>query len=220
MQCSVLRDDEKIDVLYGEAPAELVKRVRAHLNACSSCREELKALDETRHRLAAWTLPESPRPLPARLLPWALPVAAALLVAMGGAFLYRGSEIRYEGGRLSFHIGSREDQAVRQLLAEQNARHEREIAALRAALQGSPALAPAATLSLADVQGLIRESEARQGQRFLARLDELRERSDAQRRIDMARVSAGLSYLDGKNGLQVARTSELMNSMLQASYKR
>ena len=72
----------------------------------------------------------------------------------------------------------------------------------------------------ADVLGFIRESEARQSKELLARFEEFKERSDSERRLDMARVSAGLSYLDGKNGQHVARTSELMNYMLQASYKR
>jgi glycosyltransferase involved in cell wall biosynthesis len=47
-----------------------------------------------------------------------------------------------------------------------------------------------------------------------------RERAEAQRRYDLARVSAGLSYLDGKTGQQVARTTELMGYVLQASQKR
>jgi hypothetical protein len=78
----------------------------------------------------------------------------------------------------------------------------------------------AAGLGRGEVEAIVHESEARQSQRFLARFEEFKERSDSERRLDMARVSAGLSYLDGKNGQHVARTSELMNYMLQASYKR
>jgi hypothetical protein len=223
MQCNVLRDDEKIDVLYGEASPEAAARVREHVRSCAACRDELSALGRARQRLRSWTLSESPRAqAPRRFLHWALPVAATALLALGGALFYQGSEVRYEDGRIAFRIGVPEDQAFRQMLAEQEARHAREMADLRAALSAAPAAAPAAgtQVRLAQVQELIRESEARQGQRFLARLEELRERTDAQRRIDMARVSAGLSYLDGKNGQQMARTSELMNTMLQASYKR
>ena len=219
MQCNVLRDDEKIDVLYGEASPEVAGRVQEHLSTCAACRDEMRALDRTRQGLWAWALPESPRrQTPRRFVPWALPVAAAALLAVGGALLYQGSEIRYDAGRISLRIGVRDDQGLRQLLAEQDARHAREIAALRAAVPTATATAP--NVRLAEIQDLIRESEARQGQRLLARLEELRERTDAQRRIDMARVSAGLSYLDGKNGKQMARTSELMNTMLQASYQR
>lgn len=219
MQCNVLREEEKIDVLYGEASPEVAGRVREHLSTCAACREEMSALDRTRRGLGVWALPESARrQTPRPFVSWALPVAAAALLALGGALFYRGSEIRYDAGRISFRIGVRDDQALRQRLAEQDARHAREIAALRAAIPAATSSAP--SVRLAEIQDLIRESETRQGQRFLARLEELRERSDAQRRIDMARVSAGLSYLDGKNGKQMARTSELMNTMLQASYQR
>jgi hypothetical protein len=144
-------------------------------------------------------------------------VAAALLVATAGALLYRGAEVRYEDGRFALRLGQH-DAALRLALAEQEERHAREIAALRAAL---PVAAPAGSgLRLDDVRGLIRESEARQGELLRARLEDLRERSEAQRRIDLARVSAGLSYLDGRNGQQMARASELMNTMLRASYTR
>jgi hypothetical protein len=43
------------------------------------------------------------------------------------------------------------------------------------------------------------------------------ERAEAQRRVDMARVAASLSYLDGRHGQQLARTNELMGYVLAAS---
>ena len=67
---------------------------------------------------------------------------------------------------------------------------------------------------------LIRESEARQTVVLDASLRGLAERSDAQRREDMAQVSAGFSYLEGRTGLQVARTTELMGHVLSASQKK
>lgn len=219
MQCNVLGEEEKIDVLYGSAEPAVARHVRQHVSGCATCREEMAALEGTRERLRLWTLPEASRPRPSRpRLPWGLPLAAAVLLAVGAAFALRGSEIRYQDGRFSFRMGTSDDSSVRQLLAEQDARHQREIASLRASL-AEPS-ASAAVPSRSDVESWIRESEARQSQRFLARFEEFKERSDSQRRLDMARVSAGLSYLDGKNGQNVARTSELMNSMLQASYKR
>jgi hypothetical protein len=217
MQCNVLGEEDKIDVLYGSAEPAVALRVRQHLSACATCREEMAAFEGTRERLGLWTLPEALRPRPSRpRLPWGLPLAAALFLAVVGALALRGSEIRYEDGRFSFRMGTSADSSLRQLVAEQNARHEREIATLRASLT-KPTSAP--VLSRSDVERWIRDSEARQSEQFLARFAEFKERSDSQRRLDMARVSAGLSYLDGKNGQNVARTSELMNSML-ASYKR
>src|SRR5206468_3453117 len=51
----------------------------------------------------------------------------------------------------------------------------------------------------------------------LARFDR---KEEAQRRYDLARVAAGLSYLDGKNGQHVARTTELMGYVLDAAHPR
>ena len=218
MQCNVLGDDDKIDVLYGAAEPAVARRVGLHVSTCAACREEMEALQGTRQTLSAWKLPASRGQGPGRQLSWRLPLAAAILLALGAGLLLRGSELRYESGRFSFRLGPADDQPLRQLLADQDARHQQEIAALRASLAQPTAQVP--VISRADVLGFIKESEARQGQRFLAGLEELKERSDSQRRLDMARVSAGLSYLDGKNGQHVARTSELMNYMLQASYKR
>ena len=41
-----------------------------------------------------------------------------------------------------------------------------------------------------------------------------------QRRQDLAQVSASFAYLDGKSGLEAARTTELMGRVLQASERR
>ena len=73
---------------------------------------------------------------------------------------------------------------------------------------------------LQSVRELIRDSEARQADTLEARLAGFEERADARRRYDMARISAGLSYLDGKAGQQAARTTELVSYMLQASQPR
>jgi hypothetical protein len=73
---------------------------------------------------------------------------------------------------------------------------------------------------LSRVRDMIRESEARQGVILGASVAQLRDQTDAQRRYDLAQVGAGLSYLEGKTGLQVARTTELMGHVLQATQKR
>jgi hypothetical protein len=219
MQCNVLGEEDKIDVLYGSAEPTQARRVRQHLSTCAECREEFAAFEGTRRTLGTWSLPESARPARARFrIAWGLPVAAAVLLTLGSALALRGLEVRYEAGRVSFRIGPSEDLHLRRMLEEQDARHQREVAALRASL--ATVSTSASVPTRADVLGFIRESEARQSKELLARFEEFKERSDSERRLDMARVSAGLSYLDGKNGQHVARTSELMNYMLQASYKR
>jgi hypothetical protein len=102
--------------------------------------------------------------------------------------------------------------------SQQALRHDRDIQAVRASLVSEPPVDHEALLG--KVRDLIRESEAREAERLNASLAEFGDRAAAQRRYDLARVSAGLSYLDGKNGQAVARTTELMGYMLQASQKR
>jgi hypothetical protein len=220
MQCNVLSDEDKIDFLYGERDPDRTPRVEDHLAACATCREEVDGLGAARTRLAAWTLPgpalaASPRRLGLAVV---LPTAAAVILAVSAAFAFRGSEARYEAGHFSFRLGPASDATLRRLLAEQDERHRRDIEALRATIAVPvPASSETSALGGAELARLIRESEARQEQQVSVRLDRFKERVDAQRRLDMARVSAGLSYLDGKNGQQVARTSDLVNYVLQAS---
>ena len=73
---------------------------------------------------------------------------------------------------------------------------------------------------LGEMRRLIEAESARQQQSWRANLAQLEERAEARRRYDLARVSAGLSYLDGRTGEQVARTTELINYVLQASQEK
>jgi hypothetical protein len=88
------------------------------------------------------------------------------------------------------------------------------------ALRAVVAASSSEEATLRKVQHLIEESEARQATVVSARLTRLEERTEARRQYDLAQVGAGLSYLDGKAGLQAARTTELMGHVLQASQKK
>ena len=70
------------------------------------------------------------------------------------------------------------------------------------------------------MEEMVRQSEARQEAKVTARLAAMSENAETQRRYDLARVSAGLSYLEGKSGQDVVRTTELMGYVLQASQKK
>jgi hypothetical protein len=203
MECRVLRE-EMMEVLYGEASPATVRVVEKHAAGCDACRDELAALRRLRQDLGSWRLPEgnvpgSHRSIPA---PWLWPLAAAvLLVGLGAALGFTLAETRL--GRL---------------LEARDARQREEIGALQAEVKGAPARNDAAVL--AQVEARIRQSEARQAVLLKEQLAEISDRTEAQRRYDLARVSAGLSYLDGKTGQNVARTTELMGYVLQASQKR
>jgi hypothetical protein len=228
MECRILRD-ERLDVLYGEADAAMQKRVDEHLAACETCREESAALASLRQDLRSWSLPALPgapvRALPRRLLR-ALPTAAAVLLAAGGAFGLAGSEIRYEDGRLSVRLGraAAADADYRQVLADQEVRtlqREKELQEEMRSLKTAAAAEPRTPREiLARVEEMIHDSELRQAQQVQTSLLRLDQRAEAQRRYDLARVAASLAYLDGRNGQQVARTTELMGYVLEASHNK
>jgi hypothetical protein len=220
MDCQEVRED-RMDVLYGEASPEAQRRVEAHHASCASCREEFEELRSVRHALGSWRLPEQPRSLTQarRLRPlYGLAAAAALLLALGGALRLSGAAFEYRTDAVTVRLGGGD---LDGRFAAQEARHQREIQELRVSLdQARTAPRPTEAALLAQVQQLMQENEQRQAVRFQSSLEELAARAEAQRRYDLARVSAGLSYLDGKTGQHLASTSELMGYVLQASDRR
>jgi len=210
MQCDDLRDDV-LDVLYGEASAETERRVAEHHAGCAPCRDELTALRRLRRDLTAWRVPSGLRPaLKPRVHPVRrLAAAAAVLLALGALAFARPMQRTV----LAFATP-----AARSLMVEQETRHRRELESLRADLERSAAQRERALLTR--VEAMVRESEARQSMLVQARLGEFGQVMDAQRQYDLAQVSAGLTYLDGKSGLQAARTAELMGHLLVASQKK
>lgn len=223
MECGKYQDD-LIDVLYDEADSATVARFEEHILDCGSCREEIEAFRSVRRDLHAWRLPDGTWLVARR---WFRPALRGLAAAAGlglvtlGALAVTGSEVRWDGAQLVVRFGpgaaavpSRSGPSSPSI-AEMEAR----LARLEARTQG-PSLAEATEPSealLRRVEYLIHESEARQAMLLNASLSDFAERNEAQRRYDLARVSAGLSYLDGKTGQDVARTNQLMNYVLQAS---
>lgn len=221
MECDAFRED-LLDVLYGEADSETARRFNEHQARCAACREEIASFRRLRLDLDGWAVtPRRRLAFPGALRPLRLLAAAAgLLAALGGALVLAKGEIRYPNGQVALRLAAPADQSaeVRRLLAEQEARHRQALAELKASAVRPAALnARLDDDALAEIRRLIKESETRQAAAFAAGLTQLAERSQAQRRVDMAQVGAGLSYLEGKTGLQAARTTELMGKVLLAS---
>jgi hypothetical protein len=218
MGCDAFRD-EMMDLLYGEASPAVARRLLEHQTACRECRDELASFRRLRRDLATWQVPPGLARAPAFLSsagPYLAAAAAVALLVLGG-LAARGSEVRYENGRFAFRLGpAPQGNPLPAALAAQEERHRREIQALRAAL-GSPRTDEE---TLRKVQKMIAESEARQAAFLNAGLSRLEERAETRRQYDLAQVGAGLSYLDGKAGLQAARTTELMGHVLQASQRK
>jgi len=219
MDCERVGDEglqaDKMDALYGEADAAARARVEAHLALCAACRAEMAALGGVRRDLRAWTLPAArpfftPRGV---VLPRWLAAAALLVLGFGATLGVAG----YASLRRALVV-----QEAR--AAELERRHREEVLSLQASLARRPAASPADAVLLAGVDARIderlRASEARQIERVDTRLAGWEERADAQRRVDMARVAASLSYLDGRHGQQLARTNELMGYVLEASAQK
>ncbi len=225
MDCAIVRD-EMMEVLYAEATPETARRVEEHLAICVTCRDEMAGLRHLRRDLGAWKVPplarsaHPGRPRRPSLVP--LAAAAGFVLALGAGFALSGSELRFERGVFTLRLGRGAD-ATRELASAEE-RHRREIDELRAQL--ASAVRPATESAAADpgtveqFQALLRESEERQARRLESSLRDLSARTETQRRYDLARVSAGLSYLDGKTGQHVARTTELMGYVLQAAEKK
>lgn len=206
MECTTLRG-ELMEVLYGEASPATVRIVDAHCAACAACRAELAALRRVREDLSSWRLPEGNRRVSAHRSRWAdtrvwtLASAAALLVALGGFAGFGMAEVR-----------------LNRAMEAREALVRREIDAVRAEVRAIPARDDRAVL--AEVDDRIRQAEARQNVLLRTQLTDLTERTESQRRYDLARMSAGLSYLDGRTGQSMARATQLMGYVLQASEKR
>jgi len=228
MDCESFRDD-MLAVLYGEADPAAGARFEAHRTSCAACADELAGLRRLRHTLDTWTIAEKaipgPRPGDAAGLR-RLAAAAGLLLALGAALGFSGAQFQYSRGGVSIRLGRGDSESVQPLLAGLELRQRQQLQALEQRLHaayGELATAqpqPDDAALLPRVEALIRDSEARQTRRLDAGLRELGERSDTQRRYDLARISAGFSYLEGKTGQQVARTTELMGYVLQASQRR
>jgi hypothetical protein len=219
MGCDRISDErlqaDKMDALYGEADAEVRARLETHCAGCEECRDELAALARLRKDLQAWRLPGRERSFRPRgvFVPSWLAAAAALLLGVGLGLS--------ASGYLSLRRAVAEQSARAQALEEQQ---RQTTQALQAALARTtaPRLEEASLLGRFDARldEKLRESEARQARQIELRLGDFGARSEAQRRVDLARVAEGLSYLDGRHGQQLARTNELMSYVLDTSTRK
>jgi len=218
MDCERVGDeglrDGMMDLLYGEADAAVRARVEEHLAGCPACREEMARLRALRRDLGAWRVPVARPAFTPRgvVLPRWLAAAALLLLGFGATLGVAG------------YVSLRRALVAQEARAGELERQHREaVRALAAARESHPVTVDSAALLAsvdARVDERLRANESRQSERLERRLVDWEERAEAQRRVDMARVAASLSYLDGRHGQQLARTNELMGYVLEASQKR
>jgi hypothetical protein len=231
MDCTTARE-RSVELLYGEADPETRRLLEEHHAGCQDCRAELEALRGVRRALGEWKLPFSvERPvhlnLPQRASRWPLLAAAAgLILATGLSLRLAGARVELRGGPVLLSLGGPSTNDIEARLAAQEARHRDELRALAARVEQAAAVpasseaSPAADETLAELRRLVSLESRRQQEELRSSLARYEERADARRRYDLARVSAGLSYLEGRTGQQVARTTELMNYVLKASQEK
>lgn len=220
MDCEAFRDD-LMDVLYGEADPATAHRFQEHQARCAACREEVSSLRRVRRDLDGWVLaPRVASRVKPLLRPRYLAAAAAVLLSVtGGALVLAKGELHYPNGQVAFRLAGPAPEVVelRQLIRDQEERHRQALLELGATRPAAATAPGDRDELLREVTRLVRESETKQSAVFAARLNELEDRSETQRRVDLAQMSAGLSYLEGKTGLQALRTTELMGRVVQAS---
>ena len=228
MECDAFRDD-MLDVLYGEADAAAARRREEHQARLRRVpRASWPALRRAAPRPRAWLLPARvgaarPRPLLPSRAAWRRPRPCSLAVSAAALGAVAGPSCATTKGSVAFRLGRRR--------AGRSASPARRAAALRTRRGTSRRCAALAT-QLARAarrrrRGLLRRGRARSiarergapGARCSARAWTAARARRAPAPYDLAQVSAGLSYLDGKTGLQAARTTELMGHVLQASQK-
>jgi hypothetical protein len=218
MECESVRD-QMLDVLYGEADADSAASFECHLSACSACQEELARLRDLRVTLQGWKLPHQRRAVrrfaPPRYF-WAAAAAALVILALGGALALAGFEMRFTRGPVVVQLGG----ADRGVAATPASQDEHALAVARTAAPAATAAGLREDVLLQRVAEMIQQSEGRQQLAMRASLTGVEERTSRQRRYDLARIGAGLSYIDGRTGQHMARTTELMGYVLQASDKR
>lgn len=219
MDCDAFRDD-LMDVLYGEADPATAHRFQEHQARCPACREEVSSLRRVRRDLDGWVLaPRVASRVKPLLRPRYLAAAAAVLLAVsGGALVLAKGELRYPNGQVAFRVAAPAPEVaeLRQLLREQAERHQQALLELQAARPASAAAADRDEL-LREVARLVRESETKQTAIFAASLNDLADRTETQRRVDFAQMSAGLSILEAKTGVQNMKTTDLIGRVVLAS---
>lgn len=219
MDCDAFRDD-LMDVLYGEADPATAHRFQEHQARCAACREEVSSLRRVRRDLDGWVLaPRVASRMKPLLRPRYLAAAAAVLLAVsGGALVLAKGELRYPNGEVAFRVAAPAPEVaeLRQLLREQAERHQQALLELQAARPASAAPADREEL-LREVARLVRESETKQTAIFSASLNDLADRTETQRRVDFAQMSAGLSILEAKTGVQNMKTTDLIGRVVLAS---
>jgi anti-sigma factor RsiW len=227
-----------LDYLYEEGdPAERVK-VAQHLQECAPCSVALLEFQSVRGLLAEWTPPGGslgfqvvqrdapPAGMPvglsvqkgSRSVFWAQAAAAVFLFAAGmGASQLR---LEYANGALTIRTRA----AASTVASDVSVTHAGTDILLPPSSIGRVAVSQPATSTSASedevlnrVKAWIDQSETRQRHELALRLQDVMNDFDAQRQADMRQVNQNFGQLEGQTATEVARSRELVNSLVKVS---
>ena len=187
-----------IEYLYDEGDAAARRSFERHLAACEACRQEVRALRTVRTDLLAWDVPAHESvwtpfaPAPAvpwfRQVPaWAMAAAATLVFAIGGAGGFVTRAVLAASDPPAPQVLTAADLAsLRQQILEQvRADVTGQVGAVSARvsdLAARPTVNPAVIVKRAE--SLVADSDQRQQQDYLQRINGVTMEFDRQRRLD------------------------------------
>jgi hypothetical protein len=218
-------DREKlIAYLYDEADASERRQVESHLTGCAECREELRSLRSVRQDLLAWDVPDhgsvwKPFATPVitpwyRQVPaWGLAAAATLVFGIGlaGGFAARA----LAAGPVATQAQVQPQPApvaVPQITAatpEQVQALEARLAAIERSALSRPAVQTVSSMSLtrADVEQLLRDSEGRINERTARKLVSMMVDMEKQRTRDMLAVTQQINEAQQTNYANLSKVA-------------
>jgi len=218
-------DREKlIAYLYDEADASERRQVESHLTGCAECREELRSLRNVRQDLLAWDVPDhgsvwKPFATPVitpwyRQVPaWGLAAAATLVFGIGlaGGFAARA----LASGPVAIQAQVQPQPApvaVPQTAAatpEQVEALEARLAAIERSALSRPAVQTVSSMSLtrADVEQLLRDSEGRINERTARKLVSMMVDMEKQRTRDMLAVTQQINEAQQTNYANLSKVA-------------
>jgi hypothetical protein len=114
-----------VPFLYGEMKPDLQRQLRAHLEVCAECREEVDNWKQSLRRLDAWKLPRSRKPVDlfVPILKWA--ASAMLVLGLGfgvGRISTAGSLAAKDRAALKLQLKQELQQELAQLVRDEMSR--------------------------------------------------------------------------------------------------
>ncbi|MBN2105219.1 hypothetical protein JW835_14365 [bacterium] len=217
MKCD-MAPETLISLLYDELDLKDEKKVRKHLEGCTTCRKIFQELQQTTNLLGQWE-DETPamktvfihepatiwqswkdkiRRYTEKPLAWSIPVLASAAVIFLFIFHF---QVKYENGNWQIAFG-KNGPSKSQIEAKMEAKLETKLSELQ-------------SRNMEQLVTLIQESEARQRRDFSLALNEFSQQQELRRQQDLQLVGQGLQGLHRQTEGRYHQTSTLINDLIR-----